>query len=240
MASRVYQHSSRKFHFSPLLLATIGLVLVCLLLGTFSVYRYFRVVNIECTQDGQQCDMSFMDTLSMYKGRSLFETMTPKILGKKVFIRKKYPQTIQVHIQNQETLTTIFTDEARQSAAVVYTDLTMKRTPADALSSPSATLAITDLTLSALDDATVLSQDKYAVYTKLLEFCKTTSVSQIVIRKSDEIEIDTERKLTAIVSQSSLDEQLHSLQLLLVSPTIEQKPARVDLRFDRPVLQYSN
>lgn len=238
MGQRAYYKPLEQKKTLQLYLFTFLLVLTCVLLGIYSGYRYFRIVHIECHEAGSECEPKYEQLLSMYVGRSLFSKIQPQVLGKKVSVTKKYPQTLIIDLENQEIFTRVFLDESKSSAVVVYTDGTIMPIEQGALSSPSAGLVITDSTLTVPFDSTVLSQDRYAVYTNLLEFSKTTVVKEVLIRSDDEIVIKTERGLDATVSGASLKNELHSLQLLLVSPTIEQKPARVDLRFDRPVLQY--
>lgn len=238
MSERTYynprkEKKSFQFHF-----IVLSLLLLCITLGVFSGYRYFRVVNVVCTQDGHECGGDIQEYTSHLQDRSMFDEFSVKMLGKKVSIQKKFPQTLLVQAQNQEILTSIFLDREKQQRGVLYTDGSVQKVLPQNLSTSSATLAITDLTLSTLTDSSVLSPSMFAVYTDLLGFAKSTSVEEIVIVSPEEIEIHTPGKLTAFVSSDSLKAQLHSLQLLLVSPTIELKPARVDLRFDRPVLQY--
>lgn len=168
----------------------------------------------------------------------MFEDFSVKTHGKKISIEKKYPQTILVGVENQEIVTPIYLDREKLQRAILYTDGSVEKVTTQEFSTSSASLAITDLTLSAMTDSSVLSPSMFAVYTDLLGFAKNTAVEEIIVVRPDEIEIHTQEKLTAFVSSDSLRAQLHSLQLLLASPTIERKPARVDLRFDRPVLQY--
>lgn len=238
MARRAFHNLHTEKNIFQLRLVGVTLLLVCLALGAFSVYKYFRVVKISCVQDGTECPQDTMETISHLRDRSLFEDFSVNMLGKKIRIRKKYPQTLLVEIENLDSITSLYLDRDKMKRAILYTDGSIHNVPADNLSTSSATVAITDLTLSALTDSTVLSSSKFAVYTDLLGFAKSTNIEEIVIVSPDEIEIHTQGKLTALVSSDSLKQQLHSLQLLLASPTIEQKPARVDMRFDRPVLQY--
>ncbi len=238
MINRTYSRDARPpaLPFSKIIVAV--LVIVCLGLGYLAFRRYFQVRSIICTQGEQPCAPADQELVDHLKGRFMLEQVTLTLLGKKVAIRKKFPQTVIVTLEQQDLLTPIYQDESRNQLIHLYTDRTAHVVPTDSLSSPSATLAITDLTLTSITGSVVLSDSQYGVYTELLAFAKSQAIESIVIRESDTIEIHTARGLTALVSTNGLTGQLHSLQLLLASPTIEQKPARVDMRFDRPVLQY--
>jgi hypothetical protein len=238
MAQRIYSATPSGKNTFPFRIALFLSLVVCSVLGSFSGYKYFRVVNVVCTQDGTDCSDEIKESVSHVQNRSMFEDFSLRILGKKIQIQKKYPQTLMVTVENQEILSTLFLDTAKQQRAILYTDGSVEKVTTQELSTSSASLAITDLTLSALNDVRVLSPSRFAVYTDLLGFAKNTDVEEIIVVRSDEIVIHTRVKLTAYVSSDALRSQLHSLQLLLASPTIERKPARVDLRFDRPVLQY--
>jgi hypothetical protein len=234
---RTYYHpkadrSRRRLTLILILIFSVGFLF--LLRGAYGVFTVRKVV---CESERGGCEDADLKLIEGFSGRLIFRSFSLHSPGKTYTVTKKFPHSLHVMVKDIPISYVIYTDEQKQrrvaisSDGVVYTDTSKLES-----TSASSAAVLIDLTLAA--NAQSLNTGEMSVYEKLFEFAKKNPIDVMTIKSREEIFLHTKPDLTAIVSSESIERELHSLQLILSSPTIEQRPAVVDLRFDHPVLRY--
>lgn len=232
---RTYYHpkADRSRRRLAVLLLLIGSVVFMFLLR--GMYGLFIVRDVSCESERGACDETDIKLIEGFSGRLIFRTFSLHSPGKTYTVKKKFPKNLHVFVKDIPISFVIYTDEQKQRRVAISSDGVLY-TDTNKLESATSAATLIDLTLAA--NAQNVSASEMDVYAKLFEFATQNSIAEMTIKSREEILLRTKPDLTAIVSSESIERQLHSLQLILSSPTIEQRPAVVDLRFDHPVLRY--
>lgn len=216
-------------------LLTLLFIFALLCGGVFWALEQFRVKNIECTEAGEPCDANVLTFFAGYKGKRIFQPFVFDVPLKKGVITPKYPSTLVVRIDTPKLMYHLFIDDKKSVA--VYSDGSYQESQGS-FDPTAERLRITDATLATSSGTGKIPDERMHSYLSLIEKQRELELESVVFHSDDEIEIQTKRQLTGVLSLQNFDAELRSLQVILYSPTIEQKPARVDLRFERPVLRY--
>ncbi|MEP7167669.1 MAG: hypothetical protein ABI758_06880 [Candidatus Woesebacteria bacterium] len=233
---RVYHQSENvasRHNLSRFFLVFFVIGFVFLLKGLYGV---FQVANVNCETEKGPCVDADQKLTQSFVGRLIFGSFSLHSPGKTYTIQKKYPHILNVRVDDIPILFVLFTDEEKAHPLAVSTDGVLYTDSAKVDSKASTSATLIDLTIAANTQS--LSEEQLTIYTKLFEFANKNPIDVMRIKSREEIQLHTKPDLTAIVSSESIDSELHSLQLILSSPTIEQRPALIDLRFDHPVLRY--
>jgi hypothetical protein len=235
MNSRLFLQSRHPTWRRLAALLTLGLLFAVICVFVYYLLEQFRVKTINCTEAGAPCDPNVLSFFEGYKGKRIFQPFIFDVPQKSGTITLQYPSTLIVRIDTPKTLVHIEVNE-HQSVSV-FSDETYRIDSATP-DSVRDSVHIQDASLTAQSNAGKISSQKYHSYESILSKQRELEIEKVIFHSDSEIELQTKRQLTAILSVENIDAQLRSLQVILYSPTIEQKPARVDLRFERPVLRY--
>lgn len=204
----------------------------------FGIFSLVYVHSVSCEFEGNPCTESEVLTFKQAQGKWMFSSYPTSVQGKKATVTREFPGILHVRLDRQETLMIVRTSLEGNDGAIVRRDGSLENTKISTDQTATGEAIFYDLDISTDSNGGRVGANRLAVYDALNDFGKKVGITRVVVHSNDEIEIHTARDLTAVLSSERIADQLRSLQSILSSPTIEGKPARVDMRFTRPILQY--
>ncbi|PWU23969.1 hypothetical protein C5B42_01255 [Candidatus Cerribacteria bacterium 'Amazon FNV 2010 28 9'] len=199
------------------------------------IYLLFTVVHVVCTLDNQSCSEDTMSLAHRLVGRSMFETLHIIDDSLSVRVQKKWPNTLVVSFTQPQILVT-FTPSS--SAVSVYSLTQNGLITATRATEP---IPFTDLELEQLIVGTHVSPTTLNFYRTLVELITQpslpVSLQKVVAVSSNEVHLFFDGRLEVVVREETIDQEMHSLQILLQAPTIEHTGKVFDLRFRDPVMR---
>lgn len=192
----------------------------------------FRIKKIDCLQQGEVCDANHISFFTPYIGESSFSPIYFDIPNVRGSVQVSYPSTLTVRIDSPKIFAKL--QDAADQDWYIFSDGSLQKN--------TNTLLTLDQQVQILDMTVLEGQTRYPEnlfsLLKLVVAQKDLYIQKVTIKRPEEVVLSIEMTYDVQISADDAEKQLHSLQLILSSPTIEKKRARIDMRFDRPVLQY--
>ncbi|MBP9700262.1 hypothetical protein KBD71_03185 [Candidatus Woesebacteria bacterium] len=230
----VYQHQNTKN--KRFVLRGVLLGIMFLVVGSFIwiILEQFRVTTIECQFDAQPCPEEFVTASQTVLGRHIFAIQVVPIPGYSVKITRHFPNRILVDVQKPIPVI-IFLQPSNDYVAVTSDGFLIPASNPDPLISQ-----ITDTEVSQKKPGDTIDSSRVNMYKELKSAWSRTlaeSIRSVTIESPEKIILSTAEGSDVIVNAGKLTSQLHSLQQLLLTPTIDLAGKEVDLRFTNPVIR---
>lgn len=218
--------------------------------------HFFTVKKIVCQIDNLPCPPSFEPSLLLFRNNNIFTLSSQKVKAQlspqnlnivDIRVIKKLPQTLKIEIKRRSPLAQLIPVKDLQFNATLSAQLSSKFFSLDesgtvyaALDQPapglptillpetkSIELGRSDIS-QVLADLVVLLQQHFVAFETIAWLNPRMIVVQTI-----------PQTYAVFDSTLSLSSQVASLQYILTGSKIEQQlPAKIDLRFDKPVLTY--
>lgn len=219
----------------------IVISLITLLIFLFFLSHLFKIQSVYINSSNSCVTDEQIASDTQIKGKNLFKVSLQKLeydiktkypCAEVVKAKKKYPNTIEVEISQEEIVVQIANSDLFLTEDGLVVQLsTDKKYPTMFL--PEQIRAYVN---SKIDD------DRVMYATKLIKSLKKTDFSTMQLRFIENVDIVvySPGEASAIfTTQKDLDSQVDSLQSVLSKAKIDpSKIDKIDLRFDKPVVSY--
>lgn len=223
----------------PLLILVLGIILIYWIVFG----KALSIQSVNCQQDDSFCDEQILAELGRFKGNSilsfepdpLIDKLTkadPKIDSIKVAI--EFPKSITVNIKTRKPIVALKTVKSNKAFLVDKEEMVFGLTQDESKLPPL--VIIDDLTEIQIGKQITNQKIKSSIKLAILMGESFIGYSQLTLNQ-DAVEVTLTGGSTAIFShRRDLKSQVTSLQQILSQATIDQRPVKIDLRYDKPVV----
>lgn len=227
-----HQHTkNKKVVLRGVLSGILGIV-ICTLI--WILLQQFRVTAVECQFDSLPCPQEFVTASQTLLGIYLFTANSVPIPGYSVTVTKYFPRKVVVDVRKPIPVI-IFVQPTSEYVAVTADGFIIPVSSQDPLIPQ-----ISDASISQKKPGDKIDPSQVNLYKELKSAWSRTlaeSVQSVYIESPEKIILSTAEGSDVIVNAGKLTSQLHSLQQLLLTPTIDLAGKEVDLRFSNPVIR---
>lgn len=230
----IHQHQNTKNKKMVFRGGLLGFLLIVIFGFIWIILEQFRIKTVDCLFDSQPCPTEFVSASQTLTGTHLFTATTVPIPGYTVKLTKHFPNKVIVEVQKPIPVI-IFLQPTNDYVAVTAEGYLIP------VSHPDPLIAqISDASVSQKKPGDKLDASLVNMYKELKSAWNRTlaeSVQSVYIESPEKIILSTAEGSDVIVNAGKLSSQLHSLQQLLLTPTIDLAGKEVDLRFTNPVIR---
>ncbi len=230
----IHQHQNTKNKKFVLRGGLVGILFMIFLSFIWIILEQFRIKTVECQFDSQPCPAEFVTASQTLLGTYIFTAKNVPIPGYSVSITKYFPRKVVVDVRKPIPVI-IFIQPNSEYVAVTADGFLIPVSSQDPLIPQ-----ITDASISQKKPGDKIDPSLVNLYKELKSAWSRTlaeSVQSVTIESPEKIILSTAEGSDVIVNAEKLTSQLHSLQQLLLTPTIDLAGKEVDLRFTNPVIR---
>src|SRR5258708_4704277 len=211
-------------------------ILLLFISGAVFLRSFFTVKRVVCVVEGQACDGTLMETAHSLVGKSMFRNLMLSHAYLVVKTARMWPNGVRVQFFKPELLVTFTSSrEGMAPFSLTKTGVVVGFTGENPHLPP-----IRDLQLETKQVGDHANETTFLFYQSLVSLLPKMNIMQITgITVSDDetVTLYLDENSLAVAEKKRIEDELQSLQTLLLSPALDRKGKTIDLRFENPVVR---